>query len=85
MSKSAEKPLSTPAAWKNTYFWIAGILVLVALVGLLTGQDSIRDPGQRDENGLVLIYLVAAVVMVVNGLMSHRHTVQLWEEAQDSK
>lgn len=78
--------MQKPAWWKNTYFWIALILFLVGVVGLAKGQDVIRDPGQKDENGLVLIYWGAAVVMLVNGVISHRNTVfhyQEWLEGQE--
>lgn len=75
-----KQPIPKPVWWKNTYFWIAGILVAIALVGLIAGPESIRDPGQRRENGLLLIYFGGAVVMLVNGLLSHRQTVQHYHE-----
>lgn len=77
VSKLSEKK---PPAWKNTYFWIAGLLFIIAIVGLITGEDMIRDPGQRRENGLVFIYLGGAVVMLINGILSHRQTLAHWEE-----
>jgi len=76
----SKKPTPKPAAWKNTYFWIAAILVIVSIIGFVAGQDRIRDPGQTDENGLALIYLGGAVVMLVNGILSHRQTVNLYRE-----
>ncbi len=54
--------------------------MVVALAGLFWGEDAIRDPGQRRENGLVWMYLGGAVVMLVNGWLSHRLTVMHYEE-----
>ncbi len=74
-----------PAWWKNTYFWIAGILMIIALFGVVRGAPAIRDPGQKREDGLVLLlYFAGAITMFVNGWLSHRQTVQLYEESLDS-
>lgn len=78
----SKKPLKKPVAALNTYFWIAGILFILGIVGFIRGQDAIRDPGQIDEDGLALIYLGGAVVMLINGILSHRHTVQLYGEQE---
>ncbi len=88
MSEIREKPKkgpAKPAAWKNTYFWFAGFLFLVAVWGLpfLGGDQSIRDPGQLEEGGLPWIYLGGAIVMLVNGILSHRQTVQLYNEQSE--
>lgn len=76
------RTLPVPAWWKNTYFWIAAILFVLAIAGLIKGPEAIRDPGQKREDHLVvLIYLSGAVIMLINGLLSHRQTVQHFEEA----
>jgi len=82
----SEKPIPKPAWWKNTYFWIAGILLIIAIIGLpfLGGEQAIRDPGQNGEASLVLIYLVAAAIMLVNGYLSHQQTVQYYREQEES-
>jgi len=79
---SSKKPPAKPVWYKNTYFWIAAILLVLAIIGLpfIRGDQAIRDPGQKHENGLSLLYFVAAVVMFVNGYISHRQTVQQYEE-----
>jgi hypothetical protein len=77
---SRKKPLVKPAWYKNTYFWIAIILFVVGMIGLVRGDAAIRDPGQRREGGLALLYFGAAAIMFVNGYMSHRHTVQQYAE-----
>ncbi len=74
--------MSKPAWYKNTYFWIALILFIVGIAGLIGGDHAIRDPGQRKEGGLAFIYFGAAAVMLVNGYISHGQTVQLYNETE---
>lgn len=80
----SNKPLPKPIWWKNTYFWIAAVLFLVAVIGIIGGDNAIRDPGQKRESGLVLIYLGGAIVMLVNGLLSHKQTIQHYDEQLES-
>jgi nucleoside-specific outer membrane channel protein Tsx len=77
--KGAKVP--KPAWYKNTYFWIAGILLIIGFIGLIMGQEAIRDPGQRREGGLAWLYFAGALIMLVNGYLSHRQTVLHYEEA----
>jgi len=79
-SKVQTKRLPKPAAWKNSYFWFAGFLFVVVLYGLVRGPEAVRDPGQVEEPGLIWIYLGGAVVLLINGILSHRATVQHYEE-----
>ena len=62
----SSKKIAKPAAYKNTYFWIAGILVLIGIIGMtfLAGENAIRDPGQKREGGLALLYFAGAVIMI---------------------
>lgn len=82
-----EKKSSHPVWFKNTYFWIAGILFILSIIGLpfLGGDQAIRDPGQKRENGLALLYFLGAVIMLVNGWLSHRQTVQHHNETVAEK
>jgi Na+/H+ antiporter NhaD/arsenite permease-like protein len=77
VSRSAPKP----AWYKNTYFWIGGVLLILAIVGFVVGEHTIRDPGQKREGNLSLLYLAGAVIMLLNGWLSHRQTVQHYHEA----
>jgi len=82
-----EKALPIPAAWKNSYFWIAAILLVVGIIGLpfLFKDEAIRDPGQADEPRLWLIYFAGALIMFVGGVLSHKQTVQAYQEALEAK
>ncbi len=75
-----QKKISKPAWYKNTYFWIAGILFILCIIGLVGGDATIRDPGQKRESWLWLLYLVASGIMFLNGWMSHSQTVQHYKE-----
>jgi hypothetical protein len=80
--KKPKKPLPRPTWYKNTYFWIAGILFILGILGLpfLGGDSVIRDPGQKREGWLFLLYFGASLVMLVNGYISHQQTVQHYQE-----
>jgi len=81
------KSLPKPCWYKNTYFWFAAILFILAIIGLpfVFGDDAIRDPGQKHEGWLSLIYFVGSIVMLLNGIMSHRQTIQQYEEQGEQK
>jgi hypothetical protein len=83
----SEKKASKPAWYKNTYFWIAGSLFILAIIGLpfVAGESAIRDPGQKREHGLSLLYFIGAAIMLVNGYLSHSQTVQHYRETLDTK
>ncbi|MFN3729684.1 MAG: hypothetical protein ACK4XJ_08240 [Fimbriimonadaceae bacterium] len=74
-----------PAWWKNTYFLFGAVLFVIGVIGLpfVAGPDAIRDPGQKPEAQLALIYFGAAIVMIVNGLISHAQTVEQYHESQE--
>jgi hypothetical protein len=76
----SEKVPARPAWYKNTYFWIAAALFLLSISAFIRGADVIRDPGQKREGGLAFWYLIASVVMYVNGWLSHQQTVRLYRE-----
>lgn len=78
----SQKKLVKPVWWKNTFFWIAAILAVVGIYGLpfIGGEEAIRDPGQVREGGLALLYFVGAIVMFVNGYLSHKQCVQHYNE-----
>jgi hypothetical protein len=77
--------MAKPAWHKNTYFWIAAILFVLGIVGLpfLGGDNAIRDPGQKHESNLYLLYFVASAVMWIGGTISHRQTLQQYHEEME--
>ena len=81
----SEKKAAKPAWYKNTYFWIAAILFILAIVGLFAGENAIRDPGQKREGYLVVLYFAGSVIMLINGLLSHAQTVQHYRETLEGK
>jgi hypothetical protein len=76
----SRKAPSQPVWWKNSFFIFGLILLGVALFGAVQGQEAIRDPGQKRENGLVLMYLGGAALMIINGYLTHRQAIQTYEE-----
>lgn len=81
MSYLSKKRLEPkPLWWKNSFFWFAAILAVIGLIGLFAGDAAIRDPGQIREGGLVFMYFIGAVVMFVNGLITHRLNEKRYNE-----
>jgi hypothetical protein len=85
----------TPWSWvKNTYFWIAFALFALGIAGLIRGGDYIRDPGQLEKvqldipgistvitnTHLPMIYLLSSIVMLVNGVISHKVWLRQMQE-----
>lgn len=48
--------------------------------GLVSGESAIRDPGQIRESGLVWIYFAGALLMLVNGALTHSQAIQAYQE-----
>jgi hypothetical protein len=73
----------TPKWWKNTFFWIAAVLFIIGVLGLpfLGGDQAIRDPGQTPESNLYFVYFGACIITLINGLISHKLTVQQYLES----
>lgn len=70
--------------WKKTDFWIAIILLAISIIGFARGNAAIADPGQDVDPRLAWLYLVAAVIMLINGILSHRQYLRE-QEAQKAK
>jgi len=68
--------------WKKTDFWIALILAVIGLIGLARGNEAIADPGQDVDPRLAWLYLLAALIMLINGILSHRQYLREVAEQQ---
>ncbi len=71
--------------WKKTDFWIALMLAVIGIVGLARGNEVIADPGQDVDPRLAWLYLLAALVMLINGILSHRQYLRELEEEKARK
>lgn len=80
VSKSKQKLPSRPVWWKNTFFWFAIALGVLGLLGLIRGDGAIRDPGQIREGGLAWMYFGGAVLMAINGFLTHRQSVKDYDD-----
>ncbi len=78
------KKRRAPRWWLNTYFIFGFLLALIGLLGLVKGSDFIRDPGQPSSGSLSLFYLLAALVFGVNGVVSHRTSLKVYEEENNA-
>jgi hypothetical protein len=66
--------------WKKTDFWIALILFVISIIGFARGNEAIADPGQDVDPRLAWLYLIAAVIMLINGILSHKQYLRDQEE-----
>lgn len=71
--------------WKKTDFWIALLLFVIGIIGLARGNEAIADPGQDVDPRLAWLYLLAGVVMIVNGILSHRQHLRDLEEQRQKQ
>lgn len=72
--------------WKflNSFTGLAVLLFIIGVAGLVYGADAIRDPGQPHDPLLPWLYFGAAVLMVVNAILSVRHYEQKMKEQKQS-
>lgn len=52
--------------------------MILAIAGIVKGPGVITDPGQEPEKNLILVYLAAAVVMIVGGLISQDYQMRVY-------
>lgn len=93
------KKRGKPAWWKSSYFWITGILLVIAVYGFAMGPSTIADTGQSNSGPLSpdnsrdvaadirlpLLYLGAALLMAFNGIISHRQYVAQYHAEQEQE
>lgn len=80
MSDKSGKTPRRPIWWLNTFFVLGFALIILAIVGIISGEGAIRDPGQVRENGLIWMYLAGGIIMLTNGYLSHRQAVMMHDQ-----
>jgi hypothetical protein len=53
---------------------------LSAWASFARGNEAIADPGQDVDPRLAWLYLIAAVIMLINGILSHKQYLREQEE-----
>jgi hypothetical protein len=56
--------------WWNSFNLLAVILLALSIGGIVSGGKMVYEPGRAITGKEWLIYLVAAVLMVVNGVLT---------------
>ena len=65
----------------NMFVLIGIVLLIISLVGFATGNRFLTEPGQPVNPQGSLIYLGAAVIMLVNGVVSIKQAEALRAQA----
>lgn len=55
--------------WWNSFTILAIILVAIGIIGLFAGERMVFDPGRATTGREWFLYLVAGVLMLINGLL----------------
>jgi hypothetical protein len=56
--------------WWNSFNLLALILLALSIGGIVSGGKMVFEPGRAVTGKEWLVYLVAAVLMVVNGILT---------------
>jgi hypothetical protein len=56
--------------WWNSFNLLALILLALSISGIVSGGKMVFEPGRAITGKEWLVYLVAAVLMVVNGILT---------------
>ena len=80
----SSKGPAAPVYWKNSFFWFAAVLLGLGVWGMISGEQVIRDPGQVKESNLALYYLAGALIMAVNGVITHRLGLKAFRDEQEA-
>lgn len=83
--KNQAKPKQPRSIWLNTYFLFGLIMAVIGIIGLFKGANYIADPGQPKTPILPWLYLGAAILFIVNGMMSHRTYIKDFEYHQKER
>jgi hypothetical protein len=67
--------------WWNSFNLLAIVLLALSLGGVASGGKMVFEPGRAVTGKEWLIYLVAAVLMVVNGVLTPAPTAPVKKDA----
>jgi hypothetical protein len=83
----SEKPKAIPKPrwWLNTYFHFAVVLAGVGVYGFFKGARAIFDPGQVFTPYLPWLYLLAALLFVINGYLIHQAALNEYRRKTESQ
>lgn len=71
--------------WWNSFTVLSVILVAVGITGLVAGKRMMFDPGRPTNGNEWLLYLVAGVLMLINGLLPSSASPPEHGESGDDK
>ena len=60
--------------WWNSFNLLAVILLAVGIIGGIQGKNMVFDPGRPTSGQEWILYLVAGVLMLVNGFLPPSHS-----------
>ena len=60
--------------WWNSFNLLAVILLAVGILGGIQGKSMVFDPGRPSSGHEWILYLVAGVLMFVNGFLPPAHS-----------
>jgi len=55
--------------WWNSFTVLSVILIAISVIGMIAGERMVFDPGRPTSGREWLLYLLAGVLMLVNGLL----------------
>lgn len=55
--------------WFNSFNLLAVVLLAIGIMGLVLGPAMSFDPGRKNSGNEWIIYLVAGVLMLINGFL----------------
>ena len=55
--------------WWNSFIILAAILIAIGFIGAITGTRMVFDPGRASSGKEWVLYLVAGILMLINGLL----------------
>jgi hypothetical protein len=70
--------------WWNSFNLLAVILLAVGIIGGIQGKNMVFDPGRPSSGHEWILYLVAGVLMLINGFLPPSHSQEDEKLAENS-